>query len=155
MAWLKSQIDLYKTWYGANGVFFDEMADHNGKTAYFKSAAAYARKIGMVVVGNPGTFTSPSYAGICNVLVTYEDPKSAGWSIHKPAGWTSGKPARDFGAMVYAAPGEEMQAILDQAVARNYGWVCITDRGGRDPFGVAGTYHAALADAIKVKNAPK
>jgi hypothetical protein len=152
---VKADIDRYSKWYGANGIFLDEMADGNNRLNYYRQIYSYARGKGMTVVGNPGTFTTSGYYGVTSILITYEDPQSAGWNGHRQAGWTNGKPASRFGAVIYAAPGANMQSIVDAAVARNYGWVYVTDRGGRDPFGAAPSYSAALADAVKAKNGAK
>ncbi len=149
------QIDRYKKWYGANGLFLDEFSDRTGKIGYYKSIYAYAKKKGMIVVANPGTFVPSGYAAAADVIVTYEDPYSAGWESHRQAAWTRSKPASKFGAIVYATPKNNLQSVVDGAVAERHGWLYVTDRGGNDPFGSAGSYLGDVAAAVAAKNIKK
>jgi hypothetical protein len=150
-----SQIDKYSSWYRCNGIFLDEFSDSTGKLGYYKSIYSYAKKKGMVVVGNPGTFVPAGYAAAADVLVTYEDPMSRGWSGHRQASWTGRLPASKFGAVVYSAPGSSMESIVNRAISLRYGWVFATDGGGGDPFGRAPSYLSAQADYIRAKNTGK
>ena len=146
------QIDAYRSWYGANGIFLDEMSDKTSKVSYYRSIYSYAKKKGMTVVGNPGTFVPSGYAGVTDVLVTFEDPMSRGWSGHRPASWTKSYPAKRFAAIVYAAPSSSMKGIVDRAISLNYGYVFATDGSSSDPFRNAPSYLSAEADYVKTKN---
>jgi hypothetical protein len=152
---VNTQIDHYVAWYGLNGVFLDEMSDRTSKLSYYRSIYNYAKKKGLRVVGNPGTFVPSSFAGIADTLVTYEDAMSRGWSSHRPASWTKGYSSSKFGAIVYSASASAMRGIVDRAISLNYGWVYATDGGGSDPFGRAPGYLAAEADYIRSKNGGK
>jgi hypothetical protein len=147
-----SQIDAYRSWYGATSIFLDEMSDKTSKVSYYRSIYNYAKKKGMGVVGNPGTFVPSSYIGVADVLVTYEDSISKGWTSKRPASWTSGYPNKRFAAIVYATAGGTMKSVVDRALSLNYGWIFVTDGGGNDPFRNAPSYLSAEADYIKSKN---
>jgi hypothetical protein len=146
-----SQVDKYRSWYSANGVYLDEMSDRTGKVGYYRSIYNYVRGQGMQVIGNPGTFVPSGYAAVCNIIVTYEDPLSGGWKTYRQSGWTGGYPASKFAAIVYSAPASSMQSIVDRAVSLRFGWVFATDGGGGDPFGRAPSYMSSLADYVKTK----
>jgi hypothetical protein len=146
-----SQIDKYASWYKANGIFLDEFSDRTGKLGYYKSIYSYAKRKGMMVVGNPGTFVPQGYAAAADLLVTYEDPQSAGWNGHRQAAWTGRYSASKFAAIIYSANGGNMQAIVDRAASQRYGWVFVTDGGGNDPFGRAPSFHSQLATYVKSK----
>ncbi len=145
-----TQIDRYRSWYGANGVYLDEMSDRSSKVGYYRSIYNYAKGKGMTVVGNPGTFTISSYASIADLLVTFEDPYSR-WSSNRQASWTGKYPASKFAAIVYSASSGSMKSIVDRAVSQRYGWVFVTDGSGSDPFGRAPSFLNALADYAKSK----
>lgn len=143
------QIDAYVSWYGAQGVYLDEMSDKTSKISYYRSIYSYAKKKGLTVVGNPGTFVPSGYAAVTDVLVTFEDPYSR-WSTARAAG----TPASKYAAIVYAAPGSAMNGIIDRALTLGYGWVFVSDVGGSDPFGRAPSFLSALASYVKTKSTP-
>jgi hypothetical protein len=62
---VKTSIDLWKSFYGVNGIFLDAMAYTPGFESYYQSIESYAKGTdGMsIVVGNPGTDTIASYIG--------------------------------------------------------------------------------------------
>ncbi len=146
-----TQIDRYAAWYGANGIFLDEMSDRTTKLSYYQSIYAYASKKGMLVIGNPGTFTIVNYAATADILVTYEDPLAAGWAKYYQSVWTASYPVNKFATIVYATSSSVWKAAIDRAVALRYVWIFVTDIGGADPFGRAPTYIAAEADYLKTK----
>ena len=145
------QIDRYVSWYGATGVFLDEMSDRTGKVSYYAAIYSYAKRKGLFVVGNPGTFLPAAYAAVADVLVTYEDPLSNGWNSQAQSSWTAKYAPSNFGAIVYAASSSSMNSIVNRAVSLRYGWIFATDAGGSDPFGRAPSYIAAEAAYIKTK----
>ena len=150
-----AQIDKYLSWYGANGVFLDEMSDQGSMVSYYKTVYNYAKGKGLLVVGNPGTFVPSSYAAVADVLVTYEDPISRGWSTQKPSAWTASYGAGKIGAIVYSVPSASMKGVIDRAVTIKYGWIFATDGGGSDPFGRAPSYLSAEVDYVRSKNGGK
>lgn len=147
---VQTQIDRYKSWYGANAIYLDEMSDRTNKVSYYKSIYNYARGKGMTVVGNPGTFVPSSYASVADVLVTFEDPHSR-WGSVKRVSWAGGYSAGKFAAIVYAASSGVMKSVVDKAVSLKYGWVFVTDGSGGNPFGRAPSYLTAEADYVKKK----
>ena len=148
---VNSQIDRYASWYGATGIFLDEVADSTSKISYYKAIYSYAHGKGLLVVANPGTFVPSGYASVADVLVTYEDPMSRGWSSQKPSSWTAGYSPSKIGAIVYATPSASMKTVVDRAVAIKYGWIFVSDGSGNDPFGRAPSYLSAEADYVHSK----
>lgn len=144
------QVDRYRSWYGANAIYMDEMSDRTSKVSYYRSIYNYAHGKGMTVVGNPGTFVPSSYAGVADVIVTFEDPYSR-WSSNKQSSWTSGYPASKFAAIVYSASSGAMKSIVDRAVSQRYGWIFVTNGGGSDPFRSAPSFLLTEADYLKSK----
>lgn len=149
---VQSQMNAYISYYGIQGYFLDEMSDSSSKLGYYKTLKAYAAGKGKYVVGNPGTTVPSSYAATADLLITYEDPYSAGWTRSKPPSWAAGKPSK-IGAIVYSTNSSLMNGVIDRAIALGYGWVFVTDRGGADPFGIAPSYLSSERDYLARKNA--
>jgi hypothetical protein len=152
LAEVTKQVDNYRSWYGANGIYLDEMSDRTNKISYYRSIYSYARGKGMSVIGNPGTFVPVGYAPVADILVTFEDPASR-WGGNSQAGWTSGYPITKFAAIVYGASAGSWQSIVDRAVSLRYGWIYVTDGGGSDPFGRAPSFLLTEASYLRSKNA--
>lgn len=83
LAYAEAQCASYKTWYGVDGIFFDEM----GTLASFYSALqSYVKQtLGMeITFGNPGT--SSSLVGTFDVTNVYEGgglPHNSNFSVYK------------------------------------------------------------------------
>ncbi|MDB6140093.1 MAG: sorting domain protein [Verrucomicrobiaceae bacterium] len=155
LASVYSQIDRYVSWYGANGIFLDEMSDRSNKVSYYTSIHAYAKKKGLLVVGNPGTFVPVAYAAVADVLVTYEDPLSHGWNSEVQSSWTAKYAASKFGTIVNTVPSASMNGVVTRAISQHFGWVFATDAGGNDPFARAPSYLAAEAAYVRSRNGLK
>ena len=150
---LQSQMNAYISYYGAQGFFLDEMSDSTGKVGYYNNLKKYAASKGCSIIGNPGTTVPSAYSSTSDLIITYEDPYSAGWTNAKPPAWAASQPASKIGAIVYSTNSGLMTKVIDRAISQRYGWIFVTDRGGSDPFGVAPSYLAAEADYVAKKNA--
>jgi hypothetical protein len=72
---VKADVSAYKTLYGINGVFLDQMSNRPGHESYYSTITAYADSLGLsFVVGNPGDPVPASYIGTVDVVVVYESP---------------------------------------------------------------------------------
>ncbi|MCL8010447.1 spherulation-specific family 4 protein [Streptomyces sp. AS02] len=116
----------HRDWYGADGVFLDQVAAGREEFGYYQrlATAAWGAGHGTLVL-NHGTAPHPSYARIADVLVTFEGT----WATYTrlgpqqwrggsgvrlchlvygvPAGADLAAPARERGATVHCAvPGE-------------------------------------------------
>ena len=72
---IENEISNYKSWYGVNGIFFDEMSSVASTLRYYTQLSTYVRsiKLGMTM-GNPGTTVSLSLVGVFSNLCIYENP---------------------------------------------------------------------------------
>ena len=67
------EIDKYNTWYNADGIFFDEVANF-GQENYYRGVSQYAKSHGVsYTVGNPGTNIPVSYIGVMDTYIIYEN----------------------------------------------------------------------------------
>jgi hypothetical protein len=66
-------INKYTLWYNVDGIFFDEVANY-GQEEYLKTLDDYANAKGAsFTMGNPGTDIPPSYIGIMDNYIIYEN----------------------------------------------------------------------------------
>lgn len=66
---LRADVDKYRNWYNADGVFIDEFTNKLGFENHYREVTAYAKSVGMVMtMGNPGTDVPRSYIGTVDVI---------------------------------------------------------------------------------------
>ena len=134
---VKRNIDRYLEFYGRDavrGFFLDEMAATSNRLAFYREIYTYIKGLGgaLRVVGNPGAFTVADYAGVADVLVSFEgqaadyarfDPQPANTWAYNRANTAQAMLVHD------AATCGAMQAALQTAAkARsNVGLVYATD----------------------------
>jgi len=149
------ECDKYRIWYGVNGIFLDEVSGAASKLSYYKSIRSYANLIGIgFTVLNPGTPISSSFLQAGDILVDYEH---ADWQINfataGAAGWVAANPHR-AAAIVYGVAAGGMAEVISAAIAKNYGWVYVTDQNEPDPFGNSAGYFLEEVDDLYAMNHP-
>src|SRR5688572_12572672 len=68
---VKQEVDAYYSWYGVDGIFFDEVASSAAQLAYYDSICAHVRlQAGSpFVVLNPGVYPDEGYVTLADVLI--------------------------------------------------------------------------------------
>lgn len=122
---VKSDINAYVSRYGADGIFLDEFSDSLGDLSFYREIYKYAKSKGLKVVGNPGTFVPKQFAGVTDILITWEDFYSNGFSSWKQKGWTKKYSKKKFGAMVQGT--SNYQSAISRANSQNAEFVYVTD----------------------------
>ncbi|WP_369237739.1 spherulation-specific family 4 protein [Streptomyces sp. R21] len=124
-------LSRHRAWYGADGVFLDQVASGIAEFAYYRglAATAWGARFAALVL-NHGTVPHPSYARIADVLVTFEGT----WQTYRrlrTEPWT-GSGAR-LCHLVYGVPAGV--DLAEQARARGAGLHCAVPGGGAHPWG--------------------
>jgi hypothetical protein len=71
---VEHEVSEYWSWYHVNGTMFDQMPTASGYQYYYIALNAYVKELGMnYTVGNPGLTIAPSYIGILDTLIIYEN----------------------------------------------------------------------------------
>ncbi len=95
-----TDMNRYKNWYNADGIFIDQMSYTGGDEKYYSGLTSYAKSIGLnLVIGNPGTETQPSYIGTVDTIIIYEDPGYP--SIQYLGGWHTSYDKSEWGVLSY------------------------------------------------------
>lgn len=128
---IESQIKDYKSWYGVNGIFFDEMSSSGSSLSYYKTLSSYVKSLDLgTTVGNPGTTVSTSLVGVFTNLCIYENPGMP--AVSQLNGYSSyGKGQFSYIAYgVGSLPGKSTVKNTANYVSYLY----ITNLGGSNPY---------------------
>lgn len=132
----EAEVNSYKTWYGVDGIFFDEMASAGSFASYYRALDTYAKGLGMTLtVGNPGTSTS--LVGIFDITNVDE-----GAGYPHPAN-LSAYPADKICFISYAVPAVDSQVLASLLPLVACFWV--TDANLPNPYDSLPSYFSELA----------
>lgn len=125
-------IARHRDWYGADGVFLDQVAAGREEFAYYQrlATAAWGAGCGTLTL-NHGTAPHPSYARIADVLVTFEGT----WATYTclgPPQWRGGTGVR-LCHLVYGVPADA--DVADLARSRGATVHCAVPGAGDHPWG--------------------
>jgi len=142
---VKTDIDRYDSFYTIDGIFVDEMTNDSNAShlAYYAELYRYikSKRSSYLVMGNPGINTLERYlvTPVTDALVTFES--NVGYTQYVPDAWTQTKEATAFSHLCYsvAAPTTMTNYVL-LAVARNAGYIYVTDDLGNNPWDTLPTY---------------
>ncbi|MFJ7072744.1 spherulation-specific family 4 protein [Streptomyces sp. NPDC098781] len=125
-------IARHRDWYRADGVFLDQVAAGRAEFAHYRRLAAAARYAGCDTIAlNHGTAPDPSYAGIADLLVTFEGT----WATYRALGpqvWRGAGGARVC-HLVYGVPADV--DLAEPARARGATVHCAVPGTGDHPWG--------------------
>ncbi len=145
---VKSDIDKYYSWYGVDGIFFDQAStDCSHARSYYKDLYGYVNDKGGRVVLNPGTQTNECYLAVANIVVNFEDTYAnyASDSYSQPE-WVSKYPATRFWHLVHTAATEaRMRDAVRLSRERNAGFVYVTPDTLPNPWDTLPVY---LSDEV-------
>ena len=167
LADIKANIDAYLSLYGRgiiSGIFLDEMSADAGRLPFYRELHEHikAQDPHLQVVGNPGTVPAAGYAGVTDVLVTFEG-NSAGFQAYDPrhTPWLYGHINAGESALVHnVATCAAMQDAVKLAASARYntGPVYMTDlefdpvTGTGNPWAALPAYWNALIQAVNAAN---
>ena len=133
MAKVQADIDHYLSWYDLDGFFIDEMTNDSNTNHldYYSAVYQYikAKNTRYSVTGNPGANTEESYLSkpTADILMIFESG-SAKYAGYNPSSWVPKHSSENFAHLPYLSVGTEtLTNYVSLAVARNAGWIYISD----------------------------
>ena len=128
---VKQDIDLYDNFYDLDGIFLDESASDLKQLSYYQDIYRYIKTTTNYeqVVINPGTHTDEAYLSrpAADTAVIFED-YSAAWSNYQAQSYQNRYKSKHFASLIHSVPDvQTMKSYIDLAVARNIGYIYITD----------------------------
>jgi hypothetical protein len=129
-----ADVGRYLDWYQVTGVCFDRAAVESEHIGYYDALTDRARTMGVhQVMLNHGTHPAKEYAGIADVLGTFEGPWSSYQDMAVPR-WTQSVPKSQLYHVVHSVPREYFEDAYRLAARNRAGCVYITQRTGGNPY---------------------
>jgi hypothetical protein len=136
----KADVDLYDQCFAIDGIFFDETASDVVYLTYYKELYDYVKMKSNLykVILNPGTHIDEGYISQpASDIAVISEGYSCDWPPYQPDSYvTDGTyPADRFAVLIHSVPSVSiMQAHIKLAIARNIGYVYVTDDGPPNPW---------------------
>ncbi len=140
---VRADIDRWRSFYpGVTGIFFDEMANTAGLEDYYRRQTSYARSLGLnYTVGNPGADTRPTYVGVVDMILVYENA-----GLRPLSSWHDEYPRESFGIIPYAVAHLDTSYI--QQAKKTVGFIYMTDDVLTNPWDSLPSYFPDLLAAL-------
>jgi spherulation-specific family 4 protein/flagellar hook capping protein FlgD len=148
-----TEVDRYREWYALDGIFLDGMANDSNPAhvAWYATLrdSIRAREPAWLVVGCPGTNTSPEYLAGADILCIVES-EGEGYFDWEPSAWVREYPPSRFLHLVHTlSSADSMRQAVARAGSRGAGWVYVTDDRLANPWDETPTYWDALIQAVE------
>lgn len=154
---VQADVDAYYTWYGVDGIFFDEVSTNCADQPYYAGLNAYVKTMGgqALTILNPGTLIPECFASAGDILLNFEDTY-ANYLAWTPMGWETGYPPSRFWHLVHGTSPAHMLDAIALSKTRNAGWVYITPDGLPNPWDTlpSGSYWSKELAAVRPPAAP-
>lgn len=149
---IETDIDKYYTWYGVDGIFFDEgFSTDCSALSYYQTLNNYVKAKGGkgITVINFGDNTPECYVNATDILLIFEDA-FVNYPAWQPSPWVFNYPASRFWHLVYATPENNLLTALQLSSARNAGWIYVTNDDVPNPWDTlpTGSYWTTLLNWI-------
>jgi hypothetical protein len=129
-----AETDRFQDWYGVQGVCLDQVAADRAQLGYYAGLTDQIRAMGAeTVFFNHGTHPVPEYAGVADLLGTFEGTWSAYRRLRVPR-WTAHWPPSKFYHVVHSVPAARLAGAWRLASRRRAGAAYITERDGPNPY---------------------
>jgi hypothetical protein len=117
---LETDIAEWRSWYGVDGIYFDQMPQRPDMEGYYAYMTQFAKSHGMTVtMGNPGANTSLSYIGTVGTIVISESVGVP--SLAYLAGWDkAGEGKGNFAFIARGVPDYNSTYVEDAAASVGY-----------------------------------
>lgn len=137
IAQVKADIDLYNSHYNINGIFLDEANSGINKLNYYQELYKYikAKSKLYTVILNQGTHTHEGYLTrpAADNIVIFEN-FSQNWVRYQTEPYINKYDSKRFSTLIHTVPNAAtMKSHIDRAVARNIGYIYITDDSPNNP----------------------
>jgi hypothetical protein len=112
-------VNRYMSWYGVDGVFFDEAASEAGLVPHYRALACDARReAARLVVLNPGVPPAPGYFEPADVVVTFEGSYAAYTAaLRETPAWLARQRRDRVAHLVYGATRAQARSARERSAA--------------------------------------
>ena len=134
---VEAEVNAYYSWYGVDGVFFDQASTSCAYSPYYGMLNAFVKAKGGIArtILNPGTQTSQCYVSAADILVTFEGSYTQYVRSHSAPGWEASYAPSHFWHIIYDAPTTSAAAQAVQlSRQRGAGYVYVTPDTLPNPY---------------------
>ncbi|MEZ0094345.1 spherulation-specific family 4 protein [Streptacidiphilus sp. EB129] len=130
------EVAAHREWYQVDGVFFDQVSADADLLAHYRRLAIAARSLDALrIVLNPGTHPDDGYAGIADLVITFEGDWASYRSAAAPPSWVAAHPPERFGHLVHGCPAAHCAEVAALAAERHAAVSYATPGSGGNPWG--------------------
>lgn len=128
LATVTGQVDLWKSLYGINDIFFDQTSSSAADSAYYQTICDYVHLTGGAkVMLNAGTNADEAYLAMCEVICLFEGSQTD-YDSYVPPAYVSAYAPSKIAHLIYDVPTTtQMSADFDKAIRSRAGYAYITD----------------------------
>jgi Spherulation-specific family 4 len=153
LAAVEADVTNYYSWYGVNGIFFDQASTNCSYSSYYAALNSFVKAKGGTArtILNPGTQTSQCYVSDADVLLTFEGSDQTYVNSYSAPSWVSQYSAGHFWHVVYATPNSSaMTQAVSLSKRRDAGYVYVTPDTLPNPYDTlpTGSYWSGELAAI-------
>ena len=137
---VKSEVDLYKLWYGVDGIFFDEVSTSASDLAYYTDLSDYTKATaGTYVALNPGTIPDEGYMSIGDAVNIFEgtDATYKNWD---PPSWVDIHADKVVNLVHATSSNKKMKNAIKKSKERNSTRVYVTNDALPNPWDTLPSY---------------
>jgi Spherulation-specific family 4 len=154
---ITDEIEQYESWYGVDGIFFDEASSNCSDRPYYEKLrdAAEARSQNPLIVLNPGESTCMCYMSVADIVVTFEGSYIEYLTSYTASDWVNKYDSKRFWHLVNGVQsGAQLERSIRLSRRRGAGWVYVTPDGLPNPWGrlPAEVYWCAELSAMQAQN---
>jgi len=134
---VESDVTSYYTWYGVNGIFFDQASTSCDYSSYYAALNSFVKAKGGTArtILNPGTQTSQCYVPDADILLTFEGSDRTYVNSYSAPSWVAQYSASHFWHIVYATPSASaMTQAVSMSKQRRAGYVYVTPDTLPNPY---------------------
>lgn len=135
VASVEAQVRNYDSWYGVNGIMFDQMSNTASYVAYYSALDRFVHSLipGSVTMGNIGNTAPAGLIGVLDILNIWE------YHAYPPIAHVAypGYSPSNFANIVYGVP---LDATYLSSLVGVNSWVYVTDANLPNPYDVLPSY---------------
>jgi hypothetical protein len=135
---VKADVELYNQCFNINGIFFDEVNSGDGKCGYYRELCLYTKSLPNLHTAflNPGVWPDECYFSQtgCDTVVIFENDGRV-WPTTTSPGYADDYSPEHSAMLAHTIPGTyTMRSMIDLALARDIGYVYVTDDTLPNPY---------------------
>ncbi|CAM9090940.1 unnamed protein product, partial [Ectocarpus fasciculatus] len=139
---VKRDVDTYESFYGIDGIFFDEASSSGDDIPYYTNISNYVYDVNSsyIVMLNFGTTPDERYMAVADIAMSFEQTFEHYNESYNAPSYVDKYPASKFAHLIHTTSVLNWRTALDMSFERNAGYVYITDDVMPNPWDTLPSY---------------